>query len=558
MITGITIENFKGIRESLRLDFRPITLLFGANSAGKSTILHALHYAREVFERHNLSPDRTICGGSSVDLGGYLNIVHAHDRDRKVRMSITLDIDATDLDELSFRGIADSESSINEFCRQIEEIEVTFVVGWNTDLDLPFVSRYEVAINKQFLAAISTEIGRPESVLRFDSKHPVFLSCWEQPTSACHPFSSHPFTADELDANETLVGGLWDWFAQSEWIEGTIPSADGQDIEVYLDQRHDAFPDPYAVLPLRTVVGFNEFVVKNPTDEFDETGHAIESVIRLLTRLIVGPAILAKSALTTFRYLGPIRSTPIRNYVPPQYPDDSQWASGLGAWDSLHRGSDDFLTEVSDWLGSVHNLNSGCRIERRTFLELDLADPLVRKLIDRRAFDDVDDDERIDLSKVPITSRIVVVPNDSDIELRPHDVGAGIAQVVPVIVTALDGDKRLLAIEQPELHIHPRLQAAIADLFIEAIHKNKHRFIIETHSEHLILRLLRRIRETEKGKAPPDRQLRTNDLAIYYLKQEDGCSVAQRIDVDVKGEFIQPWPDDFFEIDFFERFPDAR
>jgi predicted ATPase len=125
---------------------------------------------------------------------------------------------------------------------------------------------------------------------------------------------------------------------------------------------------------------------------------------------------------------------------------------------------------------------------------------------------------------------------------------------VPVIVTALDGEERLLAIEQPELHIHPRLQAEIADLFVEAISKNKHRFIIETHSEHLILRLLRRIRETEQQKAPANRQLRTHDLAIYYLKQENGTSSETRIDVDVKGEFIQPWPDDFFEIDFYERF----
>ena len=68
----------------------------------------------------------------------------------------------------------------------------------------------------------------------------------------------------------------------------------------------------------------------------------------------------------------------------------------------------------------------------------------------------------------------------------------------------------------------------------------------------------------ERGSAPEcqslpeDRQLRTNELGIYYLKQENGSTTASRIDVDVKGEFIQPWPDDFFEIDFFERFPDAR
>jgi hypothetical protein len=76
MITGISIENFKGISERVTLDLRPITLLFGANSAGKSTILHALHYAREVFERHNLDADQTIAGGKYIDLGGFQRMLN--------------------------------------------------------------------------------------------------------------------------------------------------------------------------------------------------------------------------------------------------------------------------------------------------------------------------------------------------------------------------------------------------------------------------------------------------------------------------------------------------
>ena len=286
-------------------------------------------------------------------------------------------------------------------------------------------------------------------------------------------------------------------------------------------------------------------------EELESDNREINAV---LSRLIVGPGELVRNALKKFRYLGPVRETPSREFTPPRFPDPARWASGLGAWDALQNGTDEFVGRVGEWLGDPDNLNAGCRVERRTYLELDLADPVVRKLIDRRAFDDVEEDEGIDLSKVPTLSRIVVVPTDSDIELRPHDVGVGISQVVPVIVTALDGDERLLAIEQPELHIHPRLQAEIADLFIEASQSNKHRFLLETHSEHLILRLLRRIRETEKGTVAADRQLRTHDLAVYYIRQEDGCSTVSQIDVDVKGEFIQPWPDDFFEIDFYERF----
>ena len=47
-ITSITIENFKGIGDAVTIPIRPITLLFGKNSAGKSTVLQALRYLREI------------------------------------------------------------------------------------------------------------------------------------------------------------------------------------------------------------------------------------------------------------------------------------------------------------------------------------------------------------------------------------------------------------------------------------------------------------------------------------------------------------------------------
>lgn len=74
-LTRIEIENFKGIGSRQKIDLRPITLLFGPNSAGKSTILQALHYLREILERGNVDPDRTIAGGL-IDLGGFATLVH--------------------------------------------------------------------------------------------------------------------------------------------------------------------------------------------------------------------------------------------------------------------------------------------------------------------------------------------------------------------------------------------------------------------------------------------------------------------------------------------------
>jgi predicted ATPase len=81
-LSRIEIVNLKGIGAVLQsIDLKPITLLFGPNSVGKSTILQALHYLREILERGNLDPDVTIAGGL-MDLGGFATLVHNHELER--------------------------------------------------------------------------------------------------------------------------------------------------------------------------------------------------------------------------------------------------------------------------------------------------------------------------------------------------------------------------------------------------------------------------------------------------------------------------------------------
>jgi|688.fasta_scaffold29438_2 hypothetical protein len=563
MITGITIENFKGIRDRVKLDFRPITLLFGANSAGKSSILHALHYAREVFERHNLDADQTIAGGKYIDLGGFEHFVNRRDQDdvlhaqRLLRLRIDLAVTAKELpsfdsnfDLMSKQLDLDFHSLLNE----IESAAVELAIGWSTVENCPYVASTTIFFNDLELAQIVTLQNLRGFVVKFTKTVPdpndedsiVEVSTLDHPClKRVRDTRLNDETRQaELFEHETLLQTALAFC-------GDMLSPEGNRIDV--SGRGDALPN------LDDPLDFDLEPFSPTGDEERDECLASKSnfagdLVRAVSDLVLGPCQLIRDNLKQFRYLGPLRDTPPRNFQPPRFPDPSRWSSGLGAWDALQNGSDLLVDAVGNWLGDPDNLNAGCRVERRTLLELDYADPMVRALMSRRAFDDIDEHVGSHLAGAPTSSRVVIIPNNADIELRPHDVGIGISQVVPVIVTALDGSERLLAIEQPELHIHPRLQAEIADLFIEAIHDNKHRFIIETHSEHLILRLLRRIRETEVNKAPTDRSLRTDELAIYYLRQEDGSSRALEIEVDVKGEFIQPWPDDFFEIDFYERF----
>ena len=76
MITDLWIENFKGIGKRQHIPLRPITLLFGKNSAGKSTVLHALLYLKEILVNGNCDPTHQLDGENTISFGGFHTLVH--------------------------------------------------------------------------------------------------------------------------------------------------------------------------------------------------------------------------------------------------------------------------------------------------------------------------------------------------------------------------------------------------------------------------------------------------------------------------------------------------
>lgn len=133
-------------------------------------------------------------------------------------------------------------------------------------------------------------------------------------------------------------------------------------------------------------------------------------------------------------------------------------------------------------------------------------------------------------------------------KLTFQDVGTGISCVVPVISAM---HKLQSFIQQPELHLHPALQSALGDIFVEQVNQeNPGRHFIETHSDYLLLRCLRRIRETSNGKYPSDSKLRLRpeDISILYFEpQPEGVTTIKKIRASTQGDFIDRWPRGFFE-----------
>jgi predicted ATPase len=136
------------------------------------------------------------------------------------------------------------------------------------------------------------------------------------------------------------------------------------------------------------------------------------------------------------------------------------------------------------------------------------------------------------------------------------EVGSGLGYVLPVLLAIGTADVAFL--QQPELHLHPALQSELADALIVALSdeafggiqsKGCKQIIAETHSEHLLLRLLRRVRQT----ADPDRSvdphsLGREDLVVLYVDPKpDGTSTVKHLRIAKDGEFIDRWPRGFFE-----------
>jgi predicted ATPase len=136
--------------------------------------------------------------------------------------------------------------------------------------------------------------------------------------------------------------------------------------------------------------------------------------------------------------------------------------------------------------------------------------------------------------------------NQNGLNLDITDVGFGISQVLPIIVQGFMSKKNSLTIiEQPEIHLHPKMQAELADLFIDVIDSDETKsktLLIETHSESILKRLRRRIAE---GK------ISSNDVAIYYIhgsKEKNISAVAEKLEISKTGAF--DWPTEFYSTDY--------
>ena len=133
--------------------------------------------------------------------------------------------------------------------------------------------------------------------------------------------------------------------------------------------------------------------------------------------------------------------------------------------------------------------------------------------------------------------RAMVKTSASSVSTALTDVGFGVSQVLPALVLLYyvpEGSTVIM--EQPEIHLHPAVQSGLADLMLNVASARDVQIIVESHSEHLMRRLQRRVAEEQTS---------SDDVKLYFVSTKDGMAHASDLSLNMWGE-IENWPENFF------------
>lgn len=441
MITNFELENFKAFSHKQALRLAPITLIYGPNSSGKSSVIQALMMLQQTM----LAKDKQgelVTSGDSINLGTFESLVHRQDSNKKLSFSIeyTSQHDAQEYRQRHSYDMLFANADI----RKLE-------ISYENKNDKTVLTNYSFKCGSKNLEKVSFQLERKR---------------------------------------DTSIGPIYS-LTQSDSLRRVIGSREkiAKDDGKAWNSLADSLSQPFYVssnLNLPTSVNSTESALSSYTNKvIDDFSYVVGDL----------------------KYLGPLRSSPKRFYS--------------DAISSYQRG------QGKNNLGlEIYKSSATTKDKMNSFL----AEFNIPYKIDVEDLGNVNSGPLISIQLTDLRNGAVVTPKD---------VGFGIGQVLPIILEAIVSKKKLICVEQPEIHLHPRLQAHLADLFIESVSANhKNQWIIETHSEALMLRIQRRIRE---GTLPKEM------VSVLYVDVGDLGAQVTELKLDDEGDFLTHWPNGFFE-----------
>lgn len=592
MLREYQLTNFKAFAGPETIPIRPITLIYGPNSSGKSSIFQSLLLLKQTIEQAENPTTVLLPKGNLVDLGGYRDFVHRHDVSREFSFTALFTLD---VEEYESRWVGGLLRNVNPSC---VGLNVRFAYEENGQTIMP--SCIEVFVGDKSLPLISYRPGRPYRVVAADvnRKHSFWYAWWTFMKQDIQKYIQRMMRHGGyvegnggrfIDIDRRKLEKVWeeghslDFFLPLEAFQqdltnypfekaiedlesensllcfgyqNFLPVTQGAWPAEYLEAEHkrmlksveefsaggreqaqpgqsslpsDSLENPYieAFCEKRSPDSpFSVEIFYSDPEEFESGEPPFFKVGLDVSPLTFHVSSVFRHLVRRMVYLGPLRNYPERHYV--------------------------FGGDISEGVG-----RSGERMPDILFKNPELVN-LVNAELDRLGFGyelkmSTFRDEDSNPSNI---FALRVVDKQTAVSANVQDIGFGVSQVLPIIVQSLLSHNQTLLIEQPEIHLHPALQAELGDLFIQsALGEQKNTFLLETHSEHLLLRIMRRMRDTANGTLPAGLPpVRPEDVSIIYVQRKDSESVVRILELDQEGQLLDPWPGGFFEEGFRERF----
>ena len=532
MLKSLEIENFKTFGKRIHVDFAPITLIFGENSAGKSSILQSLNLLKQTRESREYGASllpRTENG--FVDLGSFQELLYDHELERQLQFRIELETEDV---QLPYR-VPDLKSI---------SMEIRFGFSSEREIELKWLDIFKGSSTEPYVSLEPTKISKEEfrkTVL------PSFLYRGFRgqriPKRVELNFAKFiKFTRDKeiwmplyesaMKYRQEIINTLNNYLAQLgkkiephlPGVEVSSPIKEGPDIKeaIQFYSREFAleeFMERQIAFKKENIIGLDGFIpLPLPLRPSEKTLPEFSAMGRQMAfragrfvfepeEIIVIAGMLVERMLKALFPMGPIRRPPERWYIyTGTRPQDVGYKGELLP-DLVYKNRE-LLNQTNKWLDRLQ-IGYEIKVESVGSKSKDLFE---LRLIDKRRI--------------------------SAVQVGLSDVGYGVSQLLPFIVQSLVSENQIISIEQPEVHIHPKLQADLGDLLIEAIRPPRNnRFIIETHSEHIILRLQKLIRE---------KKLKPEEISVIYVSRNENGASVERLRLDSDGRFLDEWPGGFF------------
>ena len=567
MIESLSLENFKAFGTKQTLDIRPITLLYGKNSSGKSSCLRALQLFAQSVRTKGTHRDLLLSGANAeFDFGSYSEMVYKHESERTIELLFNVrTLNSPDKVEYKVQlGVSKS----NSYPKVVQE-EAAYVPAHADRKKFTFASWSEDQQTKENEWVTKSDSIESRDSLRIprrnEKQHYLF--------HLSNKSLSHELTL-RLIQNLADYASNWAVFKDRRKKFVVAPTGTGEELKK-ARLRHgttgDALPNPTKdfkricnhisaspslLQKIETVLenevkswrleritgrGFRAFYVINElTEELKKELTSMDLGLKSNNREFANrrdrEAVIAHDILLHIVWTW---TASYRDSIDLPSVLDSELRNLKNVYalrDAPKRILDQY--EIPLLEGGDRDIKSQCKIVSKYLpgfgIERELVPDAVLSATNKR--------------QLGYELRLKDPHNKDEIGDSWVDVGFGISQIVPLLFTCARSEG-LTCVEQPELHLHPSAQTNLADFFAEIIGHDVttkkesspqvgRQLVIETHSEHLILRIKQLMSE---GKLCPE------DVSLNVIEKEESGSKIRRIHMDTRGRFLDAWPGGFFE-----------